>query len=49
MERAATKIKFGTANYYRTRRVEVDALGLASLKPTEIRSMKQKSTTFNTS
>ena len=28
------KLKFGTANYYRTRSVEVDALGLASLKPT---------------
>ena len=42
------KLKFGTANYYRTRSVEVDALGLASLKPTGDKIYETKSTTFNT-
>ena len=42
------KLKIGTANYYRTRNVEVDALGLASLKPTGDKIYETKTTTFNT-
>jgi TonB-dependent receptor len=41
------KVKFGTANYYRNRSVEVDALGLASTKPYGDRIYETKNTGFS--
>ena len=42
------KLKIGTANYYRDRSVEVDALGLASTDPGGKRIYETKNTTFRT-
>jgi TonB-dependent receptor len=41
------KLKFGTANYYRDRDVQVDALGFASLNAFGTRISESKTTTFN--
>lgn len=42
------KLKFGTQNYYRTRKVQVDALGLATTSFGGIAIDETKTTTFNT-
>ena len=41
------KLKFGTANYYRSRNVQVDALGYASLDPYGITIPEGKGVSFN--
>ncbi|MBE7169166.1 MAG: TonB-dependent receptor [Williamsia sp.] len=42
------KLKFGSANYYRDRDVQVDALGFSSLSPYGTKIPETKNTTFST-
>lgn len=41
------KLKFGISNYYRSRDMQVDALGYASLNPYGVTISEDKGTTFN--